>query len=237
MTRSVTPLASPDRISVRLSPYVSPPLGGRAARPITTSDSASAPASVSRCPESESSASERPTMPATTSASMKATSSASPSTSRRRSAVGSPWWWWHAMEASLRPGTGVPARVGEPAPELDPADPAGRVGGPAAERDALRLQPRAPAPGARLLAGDPAAAAEDPVGVGEAGVLRRQAGDEARGVPAVGGRGAELAVRRPLARVDEPAGQQDAARDRAELSRRTAGCGRSPRHGTGRPPG
>ena len=35
MTSGVIPLARPDRISVRLRPYVSPPFGGLAARPTT----------------------------------------------------------------------------------------------------------------------------------------------------------------------------------------------------------
>ena len=64
------PFACADRISVRLRPKVRLPAAGRSTRRITTSDSTSAPASVSMCAASESSASESARIPATTSAAM-----------------------------------------------------------------------------------------------------------------------------------------------------------------------
>ena len=85
---SVAPLTWADRISARLSPNVKPPAAGRAARRAATSARPIAPASVSMCAASESSASESARMPATTSTAMKPRISPSASASRRLSPVG-----------------------------------------------------------------------------------------------------------------------------------------------------
>ena len=92
-TSRVVPLACAERISARLSPKVYPPRAGRAASRIATSASRIAPASVSMCAASDSSASECATRPASTSAAMNPTMSASAPASQRRSASAlTPWW-------------------------------------------------------------------------------------------------------------------------------------------------
>ena len=69
---SVTPLACAERISTRLKPKVIAPAAGRAASRSASSEKPIAPASVSMCPASESSASEFARMPTATSTAMNA---------------------------------------------------------------------------------------------------------------------------------------------------------------------
>ena len=90
---SVTPLTCADRISTRLKPNVIAPAAGRAARRSASSENAIAPASVSMCPASDSSASEFANTPTATSTTMNATISASVVFSRRPSASHCPPWW------------------------------------------------------------------------------------------------------------------------------------------------
>ena len=85
-TSSVAPLNWALRIPARFQPNVIAPPAGRRASRIATSASTSAPASVSMCAASESSASELARMPTTTSTAMKPTISASAILSLPRSA-------------------------------------------------------------------------------------------------------------------------------------------------------
>ena len=80
------PLIAAATISLRPSPKVMAPAAGRRASRIATSASASAPASVSMCAASESSASELARMPTTTSTHMKPAIRTSAIASRRESA-------------------------------------------------------------------------------------------------------------------------------------------------------
>ena len=85
-TSSVRPLAWALRISARPRPYVIDPDAPRAASRAAASDSASAAASVSMWPASDSSASDEASTPATISTTMNARISASAHFSERRSA-------------------------------------------------------------------------------------------------------------------------------------------------------
>ena len=87
-TSSSTPLIWALRISLRLRPNVNAPLGGRPARRSATIARPIAPASVSMCAASESSASESAITPTTTSTTMKPRLMSSATTSQRVSLVG-----------------------------------------------------------------------------------------------------------------------------------------------------
>ena len=96
---SVAPFSCADRISARRKPNVKPPRAGRCASRAANSASAIAPASVSMCAASESSASEEARMPATTSTAIRPRISASATVRRRVSSV---WtcvcaWAWSCM--------------------------------------------------------------------------------------------------------------------------------------------
>ena len=109
-TSSSAPLSWAERISARPRPKVKRPFGGRAARRAATSARPIAPASVSMCAASESSASESARMPATTSTAMNARTIASAIVSHRRSAAGEtawewPWSWSCATATVSRAGT------------------------------------------------------------------------------------------------------------------------------------
>ena len=144
-TSSVPPLAWAERISIRRRPKVTFPCAGRRTRRITTTESSSAPASVSMCAASERSASEPARMPATISTTMKPTMSASPIV-RRRVSVSSPIAC--ACPAcpgyGLRPqpeGTrrdGLSARRRRPESRVGADLAAGRAEEPAAERERAR---------------------------------------------------------------------------------------------------
>ena len=106
-TSSTAPLICADRISARPSPNVNGPRGGRAARRAATSASAIAPASVSMCAASESSASDEARTPATTSTPMKPRTIASATASQRRSASDDTAWRMAVVVVLVRCGVRV----------------------------------------------------------------------------------------------------------------------------------
>ena len=96
---SVAPFSCADRISARRKPNVKPPRAGRCASRAANSASAIAPASVSMCAASESSASEEARMPAAISTAIRPRISASAPVRRLVSSV---WtcvcaWAWSCM--------------------------------------------------------------------------------------------------------------------------------------------
>src|SRR5262245_22505868 len=99
----------------------------------------------------------------------------------------------------------------QPAAELGPPHPARRICRAPPEIDTLILQTLPPPSGVLFAAcamHHHAAAAKHPVGVGKVGVASSEAGGLPCRVAAPGCRRAQVAVCRPLAEVDQAAGQQ-----------------------------
>src|SRR5215469_10131316 len=115
-------------------------------------------------------------------------------------------------------------QLAQPAAKLRPPHSTRWLGRGAQEDDALGLEMGPPAPRALVATRTvhhPAAAAEDSMGVGKIRV-RHEPCNLPRCLATACGRGAEVAIRRPLTGIDEAAGEQDPPGNVARLRRRSA---------------